>query len=224
MLARTAASAKRRLAQLGIGQIETECGRATFEIALAADLPPHVVLLPIDWQRLIDQWPPHVPASRFDGIATARPGAGLTSSVSELLALPAAERRHRLFQLLAEDAAAVTGTSLAALDPERSLFDYDLDSLLITDLRVRLEKRFGRTISTTVIFSNPTIAALADYLARTIFGAALDAPAAAAADTDTAAPAPGDAQPQAPAERLSQEEIVELLSAKLDELRGADSR
>ncbi|WP_226377302.1 MULTISPECIES: SDR family NAD(P)-dependent oxidoreductase [Burkholderia] len=223
MLARTAASAKRRLAQLGIGQIETECGRATFEIALAADLPPHVVLLPIDWQRLIDQWPPHVPASRFDGIATARPGAGLTSSVSELLALPAADRRHRLFRLLAEDAAAVTGTSLAALDPERSLFDYDLDSLLITDLRVRLEKRFGRTISTTVIFSNPTIAALADYLARTIFGAALDAPAAGAGAA-TAAPAPGDAQPQAPAERLSQEEIVELLSAKLDELRGADSR
>ncbi|WP_157636145.1 SDR family oxidoreductase, partial [Burkholderia ubonensis] len=54
MLARTAASAKRRLAQLGIGQIETECGRATFEIARAADLPPHFVLLPIVWQRLID--------------------------------------------------------------------------------------------------------------------------------------------------------------------------
>ena len=101
--------------------------------------------------RLIEQWPPHVPASRFAGIATAQPGAGSTSSVSELLALPAEERRHRLFQLLAEDAALVTGTPLASLD-ERSLFDYDLDSLLITDLRVLLEKRFGRAIPTTVIF------------------------------------------------------------------------
>ncbi|KVE28347.1 polyketide synthase [Burkholderia singularis] len=215
MLARTTASARRRLVQLGIGLIEAECGRATFEIALSADLPPHVVLLPIDWQRLVDQWPPHVPASRFDGIAAAKPGAGLTSSVSELLALAVDDRRHRLFELLAEDAAAVTGTSLAALDPERSLFDYDLDSLLITDLRLRLEKRFGRTIATTVIFSNPTIAALADYLTKTIFSTADSAPAALA----NAAPA----SPAAPAQRLSQEEIVELLSAKLDELRGTVS-
>ncbi|KMN83612.1 polyketide synthase [Chromobacterium sp. LK11] len=216
MLARSSANAKRRLAQLGIGQIEAECGRATFEIALAADLPPHMVLLPIDWGRLIEQWPPHVPASRFAGIASARPGAGSTSSVSELLALTPDERRIRLFQLLAEDAALVTGTPLASLDPERSLFDYDLDSLLITDLRVLLEKRFGRAIPTTVIFSNPTIAALADHLARTVFGAAeAEATAAApAAETD----APADAA------SLSQEEIVEMLSAKLDELNRKGAR
>ncbi|KVE40095.1 polyketide synthase [Burkholderia sp. TSV86] len=225
MVARTTASAKRRLAQLGIGQIETERGRATFEIALVAELPPHVVLLPVDWQRLVDQWPPHVPASRFDGIATALPGAALTASVSELSALAEPERRHRLCQLIAEDAAAVTGASLASLDPERSLFDYDLDSLLITDLRVRLEKRFGRTIATTVIFSNPTITALANHMAQTIFGAAPDnfgAGAGAGAALD--APAPDDAPTQARTERLSQEEIVELLSAKLDELRGGALR
>lgn len=215
MLARSSANAKRRLAQLGIGQIEAECGRATFEIALGADLPAHLVLLPIDWGRLIEQWPPHVPASRFAGIATAQPGAGSTSSVSELLALPAEERRHRLFQLLAEDAALVTGTPLASLDPERSLFDYDLDSLLITDLRVLLEKRFGRAIPTTVIFSNPTIAALADHLARTVFGMA-------EAEATPAAPA---AEPDAPADAaMSQEEIVEMLSAKLKELNRKDAR
>lgn len=216
MLARSSANAKRRLAQLGIGQIEAECGRATFEIALGADLPAHLVLLPIDWGRLIEQWPPHVPASRFAGIATAQPGAGSTSSVSELLALPADERRHRLFQLLAEDAALVTGTPLASLDPERSLFDYDLDSLLITDLRVLLEKRFGRAIPTTVIFSNPTIAALADHLTQTVFGMA-DAEATAAAPA-AEIDAPTDAAP------MSQEEIVEMLSAKLNELNRKGAR
>jgi acyl transferase domain-containing protein/acyl carrier protein len=224
MLARTSATAKRRLAQLGIGQIDTECGRATFEIALAAELPPHIVLLPVDWPRLIEQWPPHVPASRFAGIATAQPGAGLTSSVSELLALPADERRPRLFALLAEDAAAVTGTPLASLDPERSLFDYDLDSLLITDLRVRLEKRFGRTISTTVIFSNPTIAALADHLARTLFGATDSAPATQPVPASAARAHAAEIEPSTDTAQLSQEEIVEMLSAKLDELRGAGAR
>nr|WP_310144487.1 beta-ketoacyl synthase N-terminal-like domain-containing protein [Burkholderia ambifaria] len=223
MLARSSAIAKRRLAQLGIGQIEAECGRATFEVALAAKLPAHVVLLTVDWPRLIEQWPPHVPASRFDAIVTAQPGGGLTSAVSELLALPADARRQRLVHLLAEDAAAVTGTPLDALDPERSLFDYDLDSLLITDLRVRLEKRFGRTISTTVIFSNPTVAALANYLAQAIPGVADAAPAANPAPVAPAS-APAAADASADTTSLSQEEIVEMLSAKLDELRGAASR
>ncbi|ALX44735.1 SDR family oxidoreductase (plasmid) [Burkholderia humptydooensis] len=224
MLARTSATAKRRLAQLGIGQIETECGCATFEIALATALPPHIVLLPVDWPKLIEQWPPHVPASRFAEIAAAQAGAAITSSVAELLALPADERRARLFQLLAEDAAAVTGTPLASLDPERSLFDYDLDSLLITDLRVRLEKRFGRTISTTVIFSNPTIAALADHLARTIFGAADSAPATPAVPLAAARADAANVDMSTDTAQLSQEEIVEMLSAKLDELRGAGAQ
>lgn len=221
MLARTTAATRRRLTQLGIGQIEAESGRATFEIALTTELPSHVVLLPVDWQRLIEQWPPHVPASRFDDMAAALPEAAFTSAVSELLALTPAERRHRLLRLIAEDAAAVIGASVDALDPERSLFDYDLDSLLIIDLRLRLEKRFGRTIATTVIFSNPSIAALADHVAQTIFGAVEGD--AATAGTPRTVHRPAEEAP-ASAEHLSQEEIIELLSAKLNEIRETVSR
>ncbi len=222
MAARTAATARRRLSQLGIGQIEEESGRAAFENALASALPPYVVLLPVDWSRLAAQWPPHVPMSRFERVVTIGPDTLRTVSVDELSALPALERRPRLFQFIAEDAAAVIGTSIASLDPERSLFDYDLDSLLVTDLRLRLEKRFERTIPTTTIFSNPTIAALADHMAQTIFGEAAgpgSTSVAVKADPNSCTPVEMDAE-----ENLSLEEIVELLSVKLEEVREKAAR
>lgn len=220
MAARTAVTAKRRLSQLGIGQIEEECGRATFENILFADLPAHAVLLAVDWQRLVGQWPPQVPFSRFDDIVSDIPGSARTSSVNELLPLSADERRHRLFQLIAEDVSAVTGTDLATLDPERSLFEYDLDSLLITDLRLKLERRFGRPVAATVIFSNPTVAALADHMAQTVFGeAAIDALRSAADQAHLPVSASALPETSIP-EHLSQEDVVEMLSAKLEELRG----
>lgn len=216
MLARTSATAKRRLAQLGIGQIETECGRATFEVALATESSPYTVFLPVDWPRLIEQWPPHVPSSRFEKISKAQSSAEVTSSVSELMGLSADGRRQLLLELLAQDASSVTGTPLTSIDPERSLFDYDLDSLLITDLRVKLEKRFGRPISATVIFSNPTISALAEYLIKTFFPSN-------ESNVSTKKPVPSSTSNTG--SRLSesvgesQEDILEMLSSKLDELQ-----
>ncbi|HGM5168624.1 TPA: SDR family NAD(P)-dependent oxidoreductase [Serratia marcescens] len=198
MHARTHAAAKRRLAQLGIGAINLESGRATFEIALSNALPPHVVVLPVDWPQLIEQWPQHIPTNSFNEIVTLPAETTFTPSGSELLALSPEQRRHRLFTLIAADAAAVTGTPVEQIDPERSLFDYDLDSLLITDLRARLEKRFALSIATTTLFSNPTIASLADYVAQVLFGSSArkikDAPAT---------------------ENLPQGDIAELLAAKL---------
>jgi acyl transferase domain-containing protein/acyl carrier protein len=202
MHARTHAAAKRRLAQLGIGTINKESGRATFEIALSSTLPPHVVVMPVDWPKLIEQWPQHIPTNSFNEIVTLPAEVTSTSSVRELQALAPDQRLHRLFTLIAADAAAVTGTPVEQIDPERSLFDYDLDSLLITDLRARLEKRFALTLSTTTLFSNPTIASLADYIAQVLFGS------------------PAPVLKGMPAtENLPQDDIAELLAAKLMALK-----
>ncbi|NTF35015.1 SDR family NAD(P)-dependent oxidoreductase [Rhizobium skierniewicense] len=228
MAARTAVTAKRRLSLLGIGQLEEDVGRATFENLMAmTTLPRHLVLLPVEWQQLVAHWPAHVPLSRFENVATLDQDAKPSASIDELFALPEGERRGQLLTFIAEDASAVTGAGIETLDPERSLFDYDLDSLLITDLRARLEQRFCFTIPTTVIFSNPTINMLVDHIAQVIFHET--SAHNNAADMAAVASHPGSSDKKEMVETkemgsLSQEEVVELLSAKLNEIRGTDSQ
>ncbi|MDR3537910.1 MAG: beta-ketoacyl synthase N-terminal-like domain-containing protein [Acetobacteraceae bacterium] len=60
------------------------------------------------------------------------------------------------------------------IDPERGLFEQGLDSLMAVTLRRRLEEAAGIPVPAAVLFAQPTVALLADWLA----GAANTVPAA----------------------------------------------
>uniref|UniRef100_UPI003BAC64F2 amino acid adenylation domain-containing protein n=1 Tax=Stappia sp. TaxID=1870903 RepID=UPI003BAC64F2 len=94
----------------------------------------------------------------------------LVPAVRELAAEPApqpaaADADHRA--LVAEIAAAALGLgSSRSIDPQASLFALGFDSLAATQAIAALEARLGRQLPEGLIFDHPTVAALADWLAR----------------------------------------------------------
>ncbi|MES2946432.1 MAG: SDR family NAD(P)-dependent oxidoreductase, partial [Pseudomonadota bacterium] len=66
----------------------------------------------------------------------------------------------------------------SVLSSTQGLFDLGLDSLLAVRLRSTLEARFGLSVPTAILFSYPTIGALADWLASSLSPEKAGAPAA----------------------------------------------
>ncbi|MET8909928.1 type I polyketide synthase [Micromonospora sp. NPDC004551] len=90
--------------------------------------------------------------------------------VAELRPLPAEERRAALLDMVRTDAAKVLGhPSADAVDAERGFLDLGFDSLTAVELRNLLTAATGHELSTTVVFDQPTPAALADHLDAELF-------------------------------------------------------
>jgi acyl carrier protein len=82
--------------------------------------------------------------------------------------LRAAETRQRRAMLeahLKEQLAEVLGQSPHRLDVKRPLHSLGLDSLMAVELRNRLEQSLGLALSATIVWSYPTLDALATHLA-----------------------------------------------------------
>ncbi|WBB95639.1 MULTISPECIES: acyl carrier protein [unclassified Solwaraspora] len=89
-----------------------------------------------------------------------------------LHALPLAERRDAVESFVLDQfKAALLMESDDDLPLESGFFELGLTSLSLIELRRTLERRLGLQIDTRVLFNQPTIAQLADYLMRE-----LDAP------------------------------------------------
>ncbi|OBH12730.1 type I polyketide synthase [Mycobacterium sp. E3247] len=87
-----------------------------------------------------------------------------------LHALPQADQRRRLVELVCEHVAAVSGhPDGRAIDRDRAFADLGFDSLTGVELRNRLTTATGLALSRTLIFDYPTPAALADHLRQQLF-------------------------------------------------------
>ncbi len=101
------------------------------------------------------------------GAAPSGPAPALAGTALRTLWLNAAppDRREAVIAFVRAEVAAVLGHRAAdRLDIRRGLFDLGLDSILAMQLRRRLEAALDRPLSPTVIFSHPTIAALAGFV------------------------------------------------------------
>ncbi|SMF97504.1 Acyl transferase domain-containing protein [Methylomagnum ishizawai] len=65
-----------------------------------------------------------------------------------------------------EEAAQTLGMNAAAIDPVGRFMDYGVDSILGLDLINRLNRRYGLSLSPTVVFEQPTVRDLARHLAQ----------------------------------------------------------
>ncbi|MEO8180781.1 MAG: type I polyketide synthase [Deltaproteobacteria bacterium] len=153
----------------GIGLILPRRGVRLFHAALersASDL----LIADIAWEKFGARFAnsgPRKLLAEVQGFAAPIESPGASPPMAEVLAaLPRAARKGYLRDWIAGQVAAVLGHEDAhALSLQRGFFDLGMDSLMVVELRRRVEKGIGRRLSTGVAFSHPNIEALAEYLA-----------------------------------------------------------
>ena len=98
------------------------------------------------------------------GLSEEAEAAALTAVV-DWSALSGAELAAQVLAEVHEQVADELNLSVAAIDIYRPLVEMGVDSVLIVGLRVRLHRRFGIDLPPTILWSSPTVHALAEFLA-----------------------------------------------------------
>nr|ADH04658.1 TugB [Chondromyces crocatus] len=164
-----------QLGRLGVAAIATEQGLALLDAAL--DLPdPCFVPAHLDRSTLDGQarWLPAILRELIAvGEVRAPSEEGALSALQERLApLSRVDRSRALTELVRSRVAAVLGLSSPGdIDPERPLRELGLDSLMGLNLRNSLEALTGLRLPATLLFEQPTVAALVQRLREGLFGA-----------------------------------------------------
>lgn len=95
-------------------------------------------------------------------LVSAPPSPAVTSP-SALAAPPATATVMQ--ELVQQEACQVLGREVGrSLPPQRGFFELGFDSLMIGELRTRLEARLGVPLPATVLFDHPTVTALSSFL------------------------------------------------------------
>ncbi|WP_410667946.1 SDR family NAD(P)-dependent oxidoreductase [Amycolatopsis sp. cmx-4-68] len=158
-----------RLARAGLTPMPVDEGLALFDAALATGRADLVAA------RLTAPDRP-APARRPAGPAAAVPFA------RRLAAVPAEDRAAVTLDLVLGHVAAVLGHGSAAdVDPARPFVELGFDSLTAVELRNRLMAETGVALPTTVVFDQPSPAALARFVLGDVLGEQAPEPVARAA-------------------------------------------
>ena len=145
----------------GTAEISAAEAFAAWEHAARRDVPDVVVL------RTVAADGAQVPPL----LQELRPAAAPASAAAEAggddfwLELTGAELRERLLTEVAGQVAAEMRTAAADLDVHRPLADAGLDSVMFLIVRRRLAQRFRLDLPATLLWTRPTVAAIADHLA-----------------------------------------------------------
>jgi len=155
----------------GVDAIAPDQGLHIFSQLLAHPSEAQVGVIPIRWPQFLSQgWTDRF-FERFQSSASA--ASATTDAPSgwqtRLRTLPERQRLTFLTTALQQEVARVLGRSANQLpDPQLGFFDMGMDSLMAVELKNRLDTQLGTTVSSTVIFEHPTIAALAKHLAAEV--------------------------------------------------------
>ncbi|WP_406144448.1 type I polyketide synthase [Streptomyces sp. NBC_01012] len=154
-----------------------------------------IVVAAVDWDRFAPVFTSTRPSALISELPDVRAAlvgqdtddAAQDETGSPLLdrlrALPAAEQRELLAELVRAQAAAVLGhESATEIEPGRAFRELGFDSLTAVDLRGRLNAATGLRLPVTVVFDYSSATALADHLRDELLGTGA-APAAPVAVT-----------------------------------------
>ncbi|MGV1008350.1 MAG: SDR family NAD(P)-dependent oxidoreductase [Dermatophilaceae bacterium] len=199
------AVARGLLTRLGIGPITAAEGVAGLATSLGlSSRPAHTLVMRLDRARMRAADESGLLPAVLQGVAgqlAERPSDDLGLR-SELLAAPPGHRRLRvLIEHLREQAAYVLRVPLDDVDPHAPLATMGFDSLMSLELRKRLERTTGVTLSATLAWRHPSLAEMAPHVAA-VMGVPLDAadpaiPTGLASQSGTVAGI-GGASPAAP--------------------------
>ena len=208
-----------RLSRTSVTPITTEHGLALFDAALPQQRPA-LMLAPLPARMLARQARDNTLPPILSALTSSRPQAS-TASAEGLRAGLAGQSAEQQLATLTNLVRTSTATVLAhpdpgALDTEQAFKDLGIDSLTALELRNALTRSTGLTLPPTVIFDQPTPAALARHLT----GLLTDTIAPAAANTDYFQQIQ-ELITSIPANRLAQASILDVLQKLL--LEDSDS-
>ena len=165
-----------RLSRAGLVPISPDHGLALFDAALSQQ-QTYLIASPFNASALARQARQHTLPAILSGLTRARPQAATTAGPDSLAAQLSAQTPAQQLAALTTLVATATATVLAhpdpaALDTERPFKDLGIDSLTAVELRNTLTAQTGLFLPPTVIFDQPTPAALAGYLVSLLGGVA----------------------------------------------------
>ncbi|MCI0580809.1 MAG: type I polyketide synthase, partial [Chloroflexi bacterium] len=169
MAARADSRGDRRWTRHGIGKISPRQGLQVLEMVLAHELS-QIGVIPVDWTRFLQQFPAQEAPPLYTELTAVAQVVELqvvnrSALLHRLGEAPAGERRTILRRHIQEHAARILGmTTPQSLDPETSVYDLGLDSLMGVEFTRVLEATTGHPLPATLLFNYPTVEALAEFL------------------------------------------------------------
>lgn len=106
-------------------------------------------------------------------------GAAPAADNTAFTDLPPGELRERMVDVVGKRVAAEMKLPVSDLNPQRSLIEQGLDSVMTVIIRRGLERQFGHKLPATLLWQQPTVTAIAEHLAQLV----------------SAAPVPGGTEP-----------------------------
>lgn len=162
------AAAKRQIVEQmslrGINEITPDQGIDILEFILTQS-SIQVGVIPINWSELLKQ---KFSSPFFTDFYQSTPTQEDQPSqlIQHIQSLGIKEHISYLRNYLQTEVSQVLGSSCFHLpDVQLGFFDMGMDSLMMVELRSRLETSLQQTIPSTVLFEHPTIQALAEYIA-----------------------------------------------------------
>ncbi|WP_395022682.1 acyl carrier protein [Dongia sp.] len=134
------------------------------------DHPPVVTVAALDWRRLKAALP-SLAAPRYGGIAgQSEAGPESVDLVGLLRDLSPDAVRTTLVELVSEQVGLVLRIPADRLDPDKSVFDLGMDSLMAMELRLSIEERFAIDLPAMALAEGLTITRLAERIRDRLLG------------------------------------------------------
>ncbi|MER5556876.1 type I polyketide synthase, partial [Streptomyces sp. NPDC002793] len=173
-----AGEAAAQLRRRGLRALSPERALAALGQALDHD-ETAVTVADVDWQRFAPAFTATRPSRLLTGLPEAAEAlhtpdspAASSSWASGLAALGAIERERAVTALVRAQVTAALGHADAdAVDVRKPFKDLGFDSLTVLDLRDRIARATGLTVSAVALFDHPTVTALAAHLIARLPGA-----------------------------------------------------
>lgn len=156
-------------AQRGFGSFGAARGLDALGRLLGGDAA-QVAVMPVDWSQVRERRGAAREAPLLAELARMPDGPGedrpkRVSLRKALLAAGPDDRRSLLQSHVLEQLGHVLGLAPSRIDPREPLGTLGLQSLMALELRNRLEASLGLTLSATLAWNHPTVAAITAYLA-----------------------------------------------------------
>ena len=168
-LARNAVVARMLVERLGVKLLAPAHALDRMEQAIRSGAP-QVALAEMSWSRLailpgVAKAPKFALVREFlNDPASEGAGGNIEEFRAHLAGLPRGEAVSVAEQLLIKHVAGIVGMAPAKLTADRSLLDLGMDSLMLVELQLGLEKQFGIVIPTLELMDATTVAKLAQRI------------------------------------------------------------